>query len=312
MLRIHFTVEDLARLRMVSDLGPLTESVFALNLLGGDDTVALRPWAKRVRAELGAAARFEWVLREHGPLPSLLRLVGPGGPERGDAPFAGRGAAAIAEFCRTVVLPYWGRIHTHLEQVRDARGRIVIANGLESLFGSLHPRLHWNPPVLELHHGPDIDVHLGGRGLLLSPSFFLHDRSCLVVDGVGEQGQRGLAFPIDAAMKAELWESREPDDQALGDLVGHTRAAALHALKTGCSTGMLAERLGISVAGASKHAAVLRRSGLITTTRQRTMALHELTPLGRALAQSHEPAAPVETAGTTVPRPREVWNTHVS
>ncbi|MBP2479347.1 DNA-binding transcriptional ArsR family regulator [Crossiella equi] len=289
MLRIHFGIGDLARLRMVASLGPLTESVFALDLLRRNDSMALRPWVRRVRSEFGGVAGFEDLVRAPGSAAELLDLVSAhrDGARR-------REAETLVEFCRAVVLPHWGRVHANLEQVRQARGRIVIANGIQGLLGSLHPKLHWNPPVLEVHHGPDADVHLNGRGLLLSSSFFLHDKSCLFLENVHAVGMPGLAIPIDPVLKSELWDSWEPDAQALGDLVGHTRAAALAALTDGATTGELAERLGISLAGASKHAAVLRRSGLITTERHRNTAQHELTTLGKALLHSRapEPATP--------------------
>lgn len=54
-------------------------------------------------------------------------------------------------------------------------------------------------------------------------------------------------------------------------------------LADGCTTGELARRLDISPAGASQHATVLRRAGLVLSTRRRNLVLHTLTPLGRAL-----------------------------
>jgi DNA-binding transcriptional ArsR family regulator len=69
----------------------------------------------------------------------------------------------------------------------------------------------------------------------------------------------------------------------LAGLLGPTRAAVLAALAGGSTTGEVARRLRISPAGASQHATVLRRAGLILSTRRGNNVLHTLTPLGTAL-----------------------------
>jgi DNA-binding MarR family transcriptional regulator len=61
------------------------------------------------------------------------------------------------------------------------------------------------------------------------------------------------------------------------------------AVAGGCTTSALARRLGISNAGASQHASVLRRSGLITTVRDGSSVVHDLTPLGRSLVGGSDP-----------------------
>ncbi|MEV7771724.1 winged helix-turn-helix domain-containing protein [Kitasatospora sp. NPDC086791] len=282
-MRIHFTVEDLARLRMVAGLGPLTEGVFALHRFSNSGSVQFHPWRMRVRAALGTrVAELELLAQQAPTLTDLVELLGPPGYGEGQTP----SAALLSTFTQVAVLPYWTDIRPQLERVRDTRGRIAIAQGAERLLSAIHPRLHWTAPVLEVRGGPDRDVHLNGRGLVLSPSFFLNDPSCVFIDDDREAGGPAVAFPIGSAAKPGLWETWESDEQALGALVGHTRAAALQALTDSCTTGELAGRLGISLAGASKHAAVLRRAGLIATARNRNTALHTLTSLGMALLQS--------------------------
>ena len=78
----------------------------------------------------------------------------------------------------------------------------------------------------------------------------------------------------------------------LARLLGHTRAAAMRALRTPCTTAQLAGRVGISAASASEHAKVLRDAGLVQTMRCRRSVRHSPTPLGRNLLNGHEPAAP--------------------
>ncbi|WP_158834740.1 ArsR/SmtB family transcription factor [Streptomyces sp. NRRL S-350] len=284
-MRIHFTVEDLARLRMVAGLGPLTEGIFALHRFSHSGSVLFHPWRMRVRAALRTrTAELEALAQQAPSLTELTELLGPSADGEGQS----GPAALLGRFTQVAVLPYWTEIRPQLERVRDARGRIAIAHGSERLLSAIHPTLRWNAPVLEVRGGPDRDVHLGGRGLVLSPSFFLNDPSCVFIDDDREAGGPAVYFPIGSAAKPGIWDSWEADEQALGALVGHTRAAALQALTDSCTTGELAERLGISLAGASKHAAVLRRAGLITTARNRNTALHTLTTLGMALLQSRE------------------------
>src|SRR5437764_6638151 len=44
MLRIYFSAQDLARIRMVSNLGPVVESVFALEIFGTKGGAAFNEW----------------------------------------------------------------------------------------------------------------------------------------------------------------------------------------------------------------------------------------------------------------------------
>lgn len=76
----------------------------------------------------------------------------------------------------------------------------------------------------------------------------------------------------------------------LSALLGRTRAAVLEAIADGGNTTAVAERLGVSPASASEHAAVLREAGLITSVRVRNCVQHTLTPLGAALLGLPGPA----------------------
>lgn len=272
---------------MVVTLGPLLESAFALYAFVNGGSTPISGWRPRVRRELGRHVfEFELLSRRYAALPELLEALLPSRESSRAYQEHDRITGMLTDFCKVAVLPYWSQIVGHLESVRDVQGQIVISNGLERLLGMLHPRLTWQPPVLELQQWPDHEIELRGDGLLLAPSFFLQDQSCVFMPGTREQSLPAIAFPVNRATKAQLWESREPNEQALAALMGQTRAAALQELAEGRTTGELAERLGISMAGASKHAAVLRKSGLITTARNRNTALHTLTSLGLALLRS--------------------------
>jgi DNA-binding transcriptional ArsR family regulator len=71
-----------------------------------------------------------------------------------------------------------------------------------------------------------------------------------------------------------------PMSDPLGSLLGSTRAVALEAAVSGCTTTELAKRCNISPAAASHQATVLREAGLITTRRAGASVRHEITQLG--------------------------------
>ncbi|MFF3734368.1 ArsR/SmtB family transcription factor [Streptomyces sp. NPDC002476] len=296
MQRIHFTAADLARTRMQSTLGPVAEGVFALGALTRSRSADLTGWRAEVTARLRESAPLSQPL---GPLlqslnapDDLLFLLD-------SSPDADASALAALSLTRTEavrlavgvwragVAPLWDSVQQRLDTECDAHGRIAMTGGVERLLSTLHPRIVWNPPVLEIHDRTDRDVHLCGRGLLLVPSAFLTGVAGRVIGTERDSGQAALVFgmPSDVTSLFSLLPEEEEagGEQALSALVGQTRAAALRQLTDTCTTSQLAARLGISPGTASQHASVLRESGLITTRRVRNCALHTVTPLGMAL-----------------------------
>ncbi|MGW0459895.1 ArsR/SmtB family transcription factor [Streptomyces tendae] len=294
MLRIHFTAQDLTRIRLRPTLGPVAETVFALGMLGRTGSASQVRWRNQL----------SWHLRRPTPLTQLLtaaqrRVQAPGdllclidrsaaaddsalrsaGLSRRDA------ATEITQVWRSALEPYASRMHARLAAECDARGRITMTGGVDRLFSTLHSRIAWKSPVMEIP-APPREVFLDGQGLLLVPSLFLSPHQPAVLIGAEpETGQPALVFaaPAGAPAAIGLWDSPADSSQALSALVGRTRAAALRALTSSCTTSQLAELLGISSAGASQHTAILRESGLITTLRNRNTVLHTVTPLGMAL-----------------------------
>ncbi|MFE6055031.1 ArsR/SmtB family transcription factor [Kitasatospora sp. NPDC056446] len=270
-------------------MGPVVEGAFALKQFGRQGSAGFHGWRKSVREQLGTrVAEVEQLADRYDvqELLPLLRLHSGTNQDLGqDERARQRVRATLFEFCQVAVLPHWRQMRGHMASVRDSCGRIGIANGMHALLDNLHPRLNWKPPVLEVAGEPDRDIHLNGRGLVLCPSLFLSGKACMVLEDVQEIGVPVLVFsvPVDAAAETEFWGQNAGSEQALSALVGHTRAAALQMLSESCTTGELSQRLNISLAGASKHATVLRKAGLVTTARKRNTALHSLTPLGVAL-----------------------------
>jgi DNA-binding transcriptional ArsR family regulator len=141
--------------------------------------------------------------------------------------------------------------------------------------------MRWQSGVLEVLGYPYTrELYLQGRGLLLVPSFFCNPIPVALLD---PELPPVLVYPVDRWGGAPMGSAAESGPDALGALIGRTRAAVLAEVGDGCSTGELARRLGISPAAASQHATVLRNSGLLATRRDRNTVLHTLTPLGRAV-----------------------------
>ncbi|MFG3494026.1 ArsR/SmtB family transcription factor [Streptomyces sp. NPDC047928] len=206
------------------------------------------------------------------PLPGWAAQLAEGRP----APF-GKLIGALRAYHRAAVEPYWTYVQARVEADRAVRGRALLDGGADELLASLPPMLRWRSPVLEADYPVDRDVHLGGRGLLLQPSYFCRGTAVMYRD---PDLPPVLVYPV---THTDAPASGDPGGPSLGRLVGHTRSAVLKAIGHGGTTSELARRAGVSLASASQHAGVLREAGLVVTLRQGSSVLHTLTPLGAAL-----------------------------
>ncbi|MFD3725022.1 ArsR/SmtB family transcription factor [Streptomyces sp. NPDC058671] len=310
MQRIHFSGADLARTRLRTSAGPLVETAFAAVLLGRGVGAPYAGWRRQVGKRLppprpgqGPGAEADELVRralEYGGTEAARTTPHGQATPHGRAAPAGPGPTGpahgpeLSDVWRAAVAPYWDKVLEYLETDCEARGRAVMAGGVEQLLSTAHPRITWTSPVLEIPGGPEGDIVLGGRGLVLAPSVFLNHRPGQLIwpqDGSGRP-TLVVSAPPRPHEAAVLWAEPDETTEALGALVGQTRAAALRVLRAACTTSELADRLGISRAGASQHAAVLRRTGLITSRRVRNSMLHSVSPLGLALLDGR-PARPV-------------------
>ncbi|MFC8917731.1 winged helix-turn-helix domain-containing protein [Streptomyces sp. NPDC057116] len=187
MLRVHFAVEDLARVR-VAVLGPLAETQLSLRMVQRRDRAALFDgWRARTRPRISADGReTARYLSPSGGLVDLFTPVGAAacmeeGVERlisaprrllraefavrrpdprrarwlvdvrnAEPEAVRRLTAALRDCHRVAVAPYWGRIDQHLEGEVARRGRIMLQGGVGALLDSLRPMAVWRPPVLEV------------------------------------------------------------------------------------------------------------------------------------------------------------------
>lgn len=274
--------------------------LLALNPPRGYFPDFLTPYASRYGIEAGLDAvrstpvnaldRDLTVLASENPLPmpsSAAALA------RGDVSVLRHLTDSMRTYREMAITPYWQRIQAAVEADRSRRARALLDDGTEGLLASLRPMARWDSGVLEVPDYPvDREVYLGGRGMLLVPSFFCARIPVTLVD---PELPPVLVYPVDrlggltpapgegTGPAGLAGTGRENGRAALAALLGRTRAAVLEAVGDGCSTGEVARRLHISPAAASQHTTVLRNAGLLVSHRDRNTVLHTLTPLGRAM-----------------------------
>ncbi|MET8828967.1 winged helix-turn-helix domain-containing protein [Streptomyces sp. NPDC004610] len=186
----------------------------------------------------------------------------------------------LRAYHEVAVAPYADRVHARVEAERSLRARALLDGGAEGMLAGLGPWARWERPVLHVEYQPSVDrdLWLGGRGLLLVPSYFLLQRPLSFADpGLPPV----LVYPLVHEAPA-----RSRSAAPLAALVGTARAGVLHAVRHGATTGEIARAAGVSLSAASRHATVLRDAGLITSVRHGAAVLHTLTPTGAALLRS--------------------------
>ncbi|WP_405061311.1 helix-turn-helix domain-containing protein [Kribbella sp. NBC_01505] len=318
MLRIHFTPRDLTRVTVATRPAPLWEVLLSLHMLQhSDGRLIFEDWRRHVRTSVApdqmrllleltppkgyspdfltpaeSAPDFEGALDIALSTPSqlirgqldLLSKYRPASPwtrelaqgDRGSLHKLGR---ALRTYHAAAIAPYWKSIGTHISADHAHRGEALARHGVDRLLSSLHPRVRWVAPVLQVLDMNDRDLYLDGRGIELQPSAFCWQVPTKLRD---PELKPILVYPIQHApgilRQGSLDQNAASDP--LGSLLGSTRAAALEAAVAGCTTTELAKRCKISPAAASHQATVLREAGLITTRRAGASVRHEITQLG--------------------------------
>ncbi|MFI8267162.1 MULTISPECIES: ArsR/SmtB family transcription factor [Streptomyces] len=227
------------------------------------DLVLATP-ASRLRAELSAC------FGQRTPSAWLRRLA------EGDRAARQELDGAVATYFRELLAPQLHVIDAVVHTDRAHHGQDVLEGGAERLLSTLSPSIRWEPPTLVADYPRDGDLHLGGRGISLVPSFFCTGRPITLIDP---------GLPPVLVYPASRRSGSADTLDGLPELLGRTRAMVLCALASPCATGELARRIGVSIGTASKHASVLRTAKLVTSTRRGGEVVHALTPLGRELAQ---------------------------
>lgn len=198
----------------------------------------------------------------------------------------GRAAGAFAEalhaFWQEAIAPDWPAMRALLEQEVLVRARAVASSGGEGLFVTLHPRIRWERPFLELDKPQyDFDRVGDGRGLVIIPLVF--GRAALLFSATpGQQfaisyTPRGVGTIWSADTRPHLERTR------LERLLGDGRAAVLGEVAEPRTTADLAARLGLAASTVSHHLAVLRDADLVSRRRLGHRVFYELNDTGRAL-----------------------------
>ncbi|WP_127506537.1 ArsR/SmtB family transcription factor [Actinoplanes solisilvae] len=318
MLRIHFTPEDIGRVRIAADPDPMWETIFsvwrlrrpgpeliygrwrghALRASRRDDLELLLPLVRGAyypdfltpaEGAVGLDAALEAIrstpaARLRGELEELVRHAGPKPSwmnrlAEGDAEIVERLAGAVQSQYESAVAPFWDEARANIDAERSRRSRVLLDQGIEGLLDSFRPMMRWDPPMLEVDTPFDQVIHLDGRGLLLVPSFLSWGTPDTLHDSTLPPV---LVYPVqhDLTLSPGL---RPADGAAVAALIGRTRTSLLESLGDGRTTSELARRVGVSAASVSQHTAVLREARLIHTSRAGRAVVHTLTPLGEAL-----------------------------
>lgn len=320
-LRIHFSAEDIARTTVADEPDPLWEVLLSLHVMQNrDGAVVFDRWRQQARTSRHLP-RLTALAPPRGYSPDFLTPAeGADGldaglealrhtPQRrltkeltklstrrrladwGDDLAEGNPktlddlTARLRSYYQDTISPHWQTIRAAVATDRASRLNAINTGGNQRLLTTLHPKVRWLAPILEIH-GRHVngDLHLNGRGLRIIPSYFAWRAPTLLEDVTLPPV---LVYPIDRQL-ALTGGTIQPDNSALVALLGATRAEVLIAA-TGCTTTDLGARVGISAASASYHATILRNAGLLATRRVGSSVKHTRSDLGQALLDQADP-----------------------
>jgi len=185
----------------------------------------------------------------------------------------------LTSFRTTALDPYRRRITSAVATASAKAGVRAAIGGIDDVLSSLHPSIRWDGRRLRLNTLVDAAESLEGRPLIFQPTALA---TRIMFDPLADSVT--VTYPATTGAITRDPELQVPA-QALVSLLGATRAAALVAVARtpALTTGRLATTLGVSAAAASRHASVLRESGLIATVRNGQTVHHAPTRLGMDL-----------------------------
>ena len=193
-------------------------------------------------------------------------------------------AASLRDYHDHVLERLWPAIEHVVETDLRLRAWQLATKGVAAAVDNLHPGIRWRDGVVEVDGPLDADVELAGRGLQLMPSLWTRPGF------TARWSQPTLVYPLGRFAWMAPTATKNHSD-ALAAVLGTTRARVLRALADEHTTSELARALGISLASASTHAAVLRDAGLVTSRRQGQSVRHSLTSLGADWTSNDRPVA---------------------
>ncbi|MEY9877498.1 DNA-binding transcriptional ArsR family regulator [Streptacidiphilus sp. MAP12-33] len=186
---------------------------------------------------------------------------------------------AVGDFRATGLEPYRRRITSAVATASATASVRAVLGGSGDMLNSLHPSIRWDGRRLYLNTLVDAEESLEGRPLIFQPTALA---GRIAFDPRADSVTVIYPATVDSITRDPELRAPAP---ALVSLLGATRAAALVAVvrTPTLTTGRLAVTLGVSAAAASRHASVLRDSGLIATVRDGQSVHHAPTRLGADL-----------------------------
>lgn len=193
---------------------------------------------------------------------------------------------ALRSYWEVAIGPYWSRIRAVLDDDVSHRATQVLNGGLYTLLSDLHPEVSLRDGVLHVDkpHLQDATYHDGKLTLL--PSVFVWPRLIIIHQ---MSGRFDVMYPARGVGRVWELDAGAGSVDALGELVGRTRAAILTRLEIPRSTTQLARELGQSPGTISQHLSVLRRSGLLASWRSGRSVLYRRTPLASSIIAMSRP-----------------------
>jgi DNA-binding transcriptional ArsR family regulator len=208
----------------------------------------------------------------------------------------GRLVDELRGYWRLVVEPVWGRVFALTADDVGYRLQQCADEGIGRVLNSVSGQISYADNVITVDKRFNCRHDLGGGGLVLMPCVFVWPGVMVSCCGTA---QPSLSYPPRGLGSA--WEERsDPLPDALGALVGRTRAAMLDVLVLPVTTTQLAARLDISAAAASQHLQVLKAAALVASRRQGRQVLYQRTSAGTVLhnaaRRKHFDGLPAELA----------------
>lgn len=188
-------------------------------------------------------------------------------------------AEAWLEVWHAVMAPVWTQLERILRADLAVRARRMAESGIAGMIATLNDRVTWTGDAVrvEMRVWSEI-VDCRGSGLVLAPSVM--GPACSVL--TEPPAQPTLFYPAQG-VTAEWAHDPISTAEALGALLGPSRAEILLDAHEPRTTSQVARDARLAISTASHHLAVLRESGLIASTREGARVLHRRTPLGEAL-----------------------------
>jgi len=318
MIQLRLSSTVLARMRFA--YSPLAEAAKSLYMINSGTIPPLhRGWFERVRSDLGRVDRdllravvppgghvaeflfvgatststtieqqlqlvADWPV-EHfmSELAQARRGVGLSAAARrlvdlgSDGP--SRVADALEQYWRVAIAPYWPTLRAVLDADVAYRVGKLARGGIAELMQDLHPSVELTEHAIRISSLAEEDVN--GASLTLVPCVFIWPH--LWVE-VGLAGAPSLTYG--ARGVGALWQDSDgttEEEDALGALLGRTRAEILVSLRLPRTTTDLARSLGLTPPTVSSHLAILRRGGLVTGWRSGRRVLYQRTGVGSTI-----------------------------